>query len=253
MSLNHQSRIVISLVVLLSAQVYGYTTEISFDCLVPCDVEFPPADGTPISTEYASLGAVFASNDNAPAQIFHRLNTPQEATSAPNILTGSDKYSDIFVRFVDPATGLPVSADAASVWVISAGWNQLTVKSRNTFGQPLQTFTVQHIEAGDPENGFTNQDELVFSEPGIATIEFVFTVDVHVDGIGIDDLSFDISCPRPGDLNCDGLVDGQDIGEFVQCYLLSAEVAPGCGAADIDQNLLLEELDLLQFVDLVID
>jgi hypothetical protein len=39
------------------------------------------------------------------------------------------------------------------------------------------------------------------------------------------------SCTCPGDLNADGLKNGRDIGQFVQCVI---SIGPACGCADVD-------------------
>lgn len=59
-------------------------------------------DGTPITNQYQSLGVLFSSNGGVPSRI---LLDSFEATTPPNILTGANVFSNIFVSFVDPASG----------------------------------------------------------------------------------------------------------------------------------------------------
>jgi len=153
--------------------------------------------GTAITTQYQPLGAVFASNGGASA---HVLNDPPEAVSQPNVLVGNDVFSDLFLRFVDPTTGSPSTANNVSVYAISVGHAQWTVTAKDALGQTLQNFVLQNLSG--PVNGLGNQDLLTFTATGIATIDFVFTIVDGSDGIGIDNLSFTVqqasAVPEPG-------------------------------------------------------
>lgn len=143
------------------------------------------SNGTAITTQYQSLGAVFTSNGGTSA---HILTDPPEAVSQSNILVGNDIFSNIFLRFVDPTTGAPSTADNVSVYAISVGYAQWTVTAEDALGNTLQTFVLQHLSG--PVNGLGNQDLLMFNSTGIATIDFVFTISNPGDGIGIDNLSY---------------------------------------------------------------
>jgi len=155
------------------------------------------SSGTAITTQYQPLGAVFASNGGTSA---HILSDPPEAVSQPNILVGNDNFSDIFLHFVDPATGVPSTANNFSVYAISVGHSEWTVTAKDALGQTLQTFILQHLNG--PANGLGNQDLLRFTATDIATIDFVFTIVDGSDGIGIDNLSFTVqqasAVPEPG-------------------------------------------------------
>jgi hypothetical protein len=142
--------------------------------------------GTPITTEYQAQGVVFSTNGGGPCTIYF---DPPEATSSPNILCGADNYADIFVDFVNSATGAPqpIDSECVSVNVISVGHAVVEVRSRGTSNQVLQTFTLHHPDG--PVNGLQNVDPIHFTIGPIASFEVVFVVSNPSDGIGIDDLA----------------------------------------------------------------
>ncbi len=50
-------------------------------------------------------------------------------------------------------------------------------------------------------------------------------------------------CNCAGDANGDGLVDGADVQDFIDCALGDGSVCPGCTCADMDGNGVVDELD----------
>ena len=60
-------------------------------------------------------------------------------------------------------------------------------------------------------------------------------------------------CPQPcavlGDFTGDGLVIGDDVQGFVDCYVGFDPLAPGCSCADMNGNGTFEEADINSFVD----
>lgn len=147
--------------------------------------------GTPISNQYQGSGVLFSTNGGGPCSVF---GDPPEATSQPNILIGADVYSDIFLLFVDPATGAPspVAGDCVTLNVISAGHAVVHVRSRNAANAILEDFTVTN--PGGPVNGLGNVDHIEFTTGPIATVEMVFTLINLGDGIGIDDVTIGSGC-----------------------------------------------------------
>ncbi len=52
-----------------------------------------------------------------------------------------------------------------------------------------------------------------------------------------------------GDLTVDAKVDGADVAQFANCYLLQSPVAAGCRCADMDSNGIFSAADVSQFVN----
>lgn len=155
------------------------------------------AGGNSITNQYQSAGVLFSAPGNLPATIYL---DPPEATSGVNILVGTDNFSDLFLNFVDPATGLPSPdflACPASLNVVSVGIAVITVQSRDSGGSILQSFVLTHPDG--PPNGYQNVDPLLFDVGQVASIEMLFTVPApEIDGVGIDDLAFSFECaPSP--------------------------------------------------------
>jgi hypothetical protein len=147
-------------------------------------------NGAAVTSQHLVDGVLFSSNGG---QAAHAMADPAEATSAPNILVGADNFSDIFVRFVDPATGVPspnALAMCASLKLISVGLAEITVTSRSLSGSPLESFVYTHPSG--PANGYQCVDPVAFNLAGVAGIDIVFTRQgpPGVDGVGIDDLEY---------------------------------------------------------------
>ena len=149
-------------------------------------------DGTKITDQYKHLGVIFRSNLGG-ATIF---GDPSEATSPPNVLIGDDVFSDIFIDFVDAATGAPKAVNNVALDAISVGHNILTISSRDIFGVQLEQFVVQNLSGS--QNGFGKVNPIAFSLNGIASIQFDIDTSVvgNLDGMGIDNLSF-TAVPEP--------------------------------------------------------
>ncbi len=146
----------------------------------------------PITDQFQTLGVLF-SGENGPAHTFKDLG---EATTKPNILVGDDNFGDLSVSFVNTSSGLASTANNVSVNAISVGWAEWTVTSKDLAGDILEQFVLQNPTG--PVNGLANVDPISFTIDGIASIDFIFTVDHAGDGIGIDDLTFNLaSVPEP--------------------------------------------------------
>ncbi|MBI3760854.1 MAG: LamG domain-containing protein [Chloroflexi bacterium] len=143
----------------------------------------PVSDGTVITTQYASLGAVFSSNGGGAIATIGA----DEASSLPNFLIGNpDSFQPIVADIVDPATGLPASVDSVNVTLISVGDAVVTANAfASDYTTILSSVSVTHPGTGD---GFQNKDPISLSAPGIARVTIEITTFVPEDGFGIDDL-----------------------------------------------------------------
>lgn len=183
----------------LAPRAFAAPVALDFDAFAP---------GASVTTQFLGQGVVFSGGGASPATAYF---DPPEATSSPNILCGNDNFSNLYVQFVDPNTGVPspnFRACMARLNVISVGVAVITVTSRDGGGNVLQSFVLNH-PAGPP-NGFGAVDPLVFAGPGIASIDLVFTVPgpPGVDGVGIDDLVFDFECATPAGASTWGRIKG---------------------------------------------
>lgn len=150
------------------------------------------SNGLKINNQYQPVGAIFSSNNGQDATIF---SASSESTSGSFIMVGADNFSNIFLNFVDPLTGDQATAQNFSVNVVSVGHAVYTVTARNLQGNVLESVDLTNPEG--PQNGFANIDPVSFSSTNIASVDFVFTTSNPGDGIGIDDLAFELNAAVP--------------------------------------------------------
>ncbi len=185
---------------LLCTVAASQATVINFDVLPDNSAT---SNNQAITNQYQPQGARFISNGGQVARI---LSDAAEATSGEFILIGGSVLSNLFLTFVDPNSGLATTANNVSVNVISAGHSVWTVTAKDLQNQALETFVITNPSG--PVSGLSNVDPINFTSNNIAAIDFVFTTLNISDGIGIDDLSFNLnssSVPEPSSMILMGL------------------------------------------------
>lgn len=153
-------------------------------------------NGTDISIQYSTFGAVFSSNGGSAF-----ATSSDEASSSPNYLRGN------------PNTFQPIQMDLSTpvievqVTLISVGDNEVTVTAfASDFATVLDFVTVENNNTGTNGDGYGNKDTVTLTGAGIARVTWEITEATIslLDGFAIDDIHL-TAVPEPSSLVLCGL------------------------------------------------
>jgi len=156
----------------------------------------PQSDGTIIANQYQTDGVQFSSVNYVLKILDDSGEIPPGPPSNPNILVSNygPNNGDIVISVVNPGTFVPTDASSISFYLYSVGNNKVTVQTKDSGGNVIDTKFFQHIDAvigppnpGPKENGWGQKDLYTFSGP-IRTVTITSSQETTLDGYGIDNV-----------------------------------------------------------------
>jgi len=185
-----------------SIVLLGLGTQLSEGAL-PIDFE-GFSDGAVITDDYKTDGVIFSSSQYSIQILDDSGEVPPGPPSGANILVSNSgaNNGDIIISIVDPTTFTPTDASSIQLYLYSVGNSAVTVESKNSVGDVLDTQVFQNNDVGGvncdyptrPDcpgpitNGWGQTDFYTFS--GAIRTVTITSDQSPGDGYGIDDVSF---------------------------------------------------------------
>jgi len=159
-------------------------------------------DGDVITDDFKTDGVIFSSSQYSIQILDDSGEVPPGPPSGANILVSNKGANDgdIIISIVDPTTFTATDASSIQFFLFSVGNNAVTVESKNSVGDVLDTQVFQHNDVGGvncdypsrPDcpgpitNGWGQTDFYTFS--GAIRTVTITSSQLVADGYGIDDV-----------------------------------------------------------------